>query len=418
MMVPGRVLLMLPESPYPARAGNALRDIQHFSVLASVGWQPVLALAANRPDLRGDCENRLLADVPCVRGGLRRHERRPVWATARLKIAYAVGSRQNPFAWWLDAEDLERFVRRAAIETQPAAILLRSLFVQVIPAIRRVFHGRLVVDCHDADEHLARELLATTSGIRRIGPWANWRGVRRSMRTFLPQADEVWAVSDEDARRIVDLAPRAAVRTVRTGMERLPDARSLPGDGRTVLLVANFAYGPNAAGAQWLLQHVWPDILERRPDARLVLAGAGSPRVLARTVATAPRVELHGLVDDLEPFYQAAAVVVVPVRHGSGTRLKMIDAWRHGKAVVTTAKGAEGLSADAESVIVADDPRAFAAATVRLLDDAALRGRMGARALAVFERCFSYEAIAGAVSPTWRIGSGTASRLDRLPRSA
>jgi glycosyltransferase involved in cell wall biosynthesis len=96
----------------------------------------------------------------------------------------------------------------------------------------------------------------------------------------------------------------------------------------------------------------------------------------------------------------------------------MIDAWRHGKAVVTTTKGAEGLSADAESVIVADDPRAFAAATVRLLDDAALRGHMGARALAVFDRCFSYEAIAGAVSPHWRIGPGTASRLDFLPRSA
>lgn len=417
-MVPGRVLLVLPESPYPARAGNALRDLQHVSVLASVGWEPVLALAANRRDLRADCESRLLADVPCVRGRLPRHERRSVPATVRLKIAYALGGLENPFAWWLDREDLQRFVQHAATETDPDTILLRSLFVHLIPAIRRGFHGRVVVDCHDADEHLARELLATTRGLRRIGPWANWRGVRRSMRAFLPEADEVWAVSDEDASRIVDQAPRAAVRTVRTGMDCIPDARSLPGDGRTVLLVANFAYGPNAAGAHWLLHHVWPAVLERRPDARLVLAGGGSPRALARAAVTAPGVELHGLVDDLEPLYEGAAVVVVPVRSGSGTRLKMIDAWRHGKAVVTTVKGVEGLPADPESVIVADDPRAFAAATVRLLDDAALRGQMGARALAVFETCLSYEAIAAALPLHWRIRPCAPSRIHPLLQSA
>lgn len=417
-MVPARVLLVLPESPYPARAGNALRDLQHVSVLARVGWEPVLAVAANRRDVRADPEDPPLARVPCIRGRLPRHERRSAWATVGLKVAYAFGSRQNPFAWWLDRDDLERFVHRAAVEIQPGTIVLRSLFVHLIPAIRRGFQGRVVVDCHDADEHLARELLGTVRGVRRIGPWANWRGVRRCMRAFLPEADEVWAVSDEDAGRIVDLAPRASVRTVRTGMERLPDARSLPGDGRTVLMVANFGYGPNAAGAEWFLQRVWSAVLERHPNARLVLAGAGSPRALARAAVTVPGVERHGPVDDLEPLYASAAVVVVPIRSGGGTRLKMIDAWRHGKAVVTTFKGVEGLPANPDSVIVADDPRAFAAATVRLLDDAALRRQLGARALALFDTCLSYEAIAAALPLHWRRRSCAASQVRPLPQSA
>jgi glycosyltransferase involved in cell wall biosynthesis len=303
----------------------------------------------------------------------------------------------------LDTSELHAFVTRAITAARAGTIVLRSLFVHTIPTIRRMFAGRLIVDCHDADEHLARELMTTVRGPRRIGPWANWRGVRRCMQTFLPAADEVWAVSDDDSCRLLSLVPQARVTTVRSGMETLVHSGVRAGDWRTVLLVANYGYGPNADGARWLIRDAWPLIVTRWPNARLVLAGAGAPRDLQCAAAAATGVEYRQYVDDLEPLYDEAAVVAVPVRVGGGTRLKVVDAWRHGKAVVSTSKGVEGLPAADRCTIVANDAAAFADATVRLLADIALRRELGSRALDTFERFLSLSAIAEAMPAHWHV---------------
>ena len=79
-------------------------------------------------------------------------------------------------------------------------LLIRSIFVHEIPALRGVWPGRIVVDCHDSDVHLAGELLKTVRGAARLGPWANLVGVRRTVRRYLPLADEVWAVSSAGSR--------------------------------------------------------------------------------------------------------------------------------------------------------------------------------------------------------------------------
>src|SRR5258705_1373669 len=128
----------------------------------------------------------------------------------------------------------------------------------------------MVVDCHDSDVHLAGELLSTVHGAARLGPWANLRGVRRAVARFLPLADEVWAVSAEDATRLAAEAPGARLLVVPSGMdERQATMAPNPGIDGTALLVANFGYGPNARGTEWLLRAVWPDVRRRVPTAAL-----------------------------------------------------------------------------------------------------------------------------------------------------
>src|SRR5918994_1873551 len=105
-MASARVLLIIPECPYPPRAGYALRDAQHVSILARLGWQPVLALAARRRDLSAGEKNDSLASVAWVRGNLPRDERHSRWSMTTRKIAYAAGSMQHPFACWLDSGNL------------------------------------------------------------------------------------------------------------------------------------------------------------------------------------------------------------------------------------------------------------------------------------------------------------------------
>ena len=106
-------------------------------------------------------------------------------------------------------------------------------------------------------------------------------------------------------------------------------------------------------------------------------------------------VEVVGTVPDVRPYLEEAAVVVVPILVGGGTRLKIYEAMAMGKAVVSTTIGAEGLVyTPGEHLLVADEPAAFAEAVVSLLEASQLRSRLGQSALRLVNDCFSAETVA------------------------
>jgi glycosyltransferase involved in cell wall biosynthesis len=262
-----------------------------------------------------------------------------------------------------------------------------------------VWPGRIVVDCHDSDVHLAGELLTTVRGPARLGPWANLLGVRRVVARYLPLADEVWAVSAEDATRLAGQARGARLLVVPSGMdERHAAAGATPGIDGTALLVANFGYGPNARGAEWLLRSVWPQVRGRLPTATLRLVGGRMPSALARLAATTPGVDVMGQVAQLAPLLRDAGVVVAPLLEGGGTRLKIVEAWSQGKAVVTTSKGIEGLPWSDAAVTVVDEASTFAARLRELMTDGERRRSLGAAALALFRQRLSWEMARRAVA--------------------
>jgi hypothetical protein len=388
-----RAILLLPESPYPPRCGNALRDVQQVYLLRQMGFQPILALIQPRFDLSLAEEQEALANVPvhyAPKQGTRCESR---WALVRRKVSYVLGGGRHPFAWWAESANPAEFLQRTVLETQPTVVLVRSTFVHLLPQLRSVFKGRVIVDCHDADVHLAEEMVRMVAGYRKLGPWANVKGVRRVVRKFLPLADEVWAVSQEDAARIRRDAPNVRVIVVPSGVPDVPDVTVSPGDGTEVLLVANYGYGPNANGAAWLLKYVWSAVLQRIPGATLHLVGGRMPCCLSALASRFPGVRVHGLVPDLEPFYQAAGLVVVPVLEGSGTRLKIVDAWGHGKAVLTTSKGAEGLPDPQGAAVFCDRASDFADEAIRLMTDSTARTTIGKAGLRKVARELSYSAI-------------------------
>src|SRR5438270_13359550 len=107
-------------------------------------------------------------------------------------------------------------------------------------------------------------------------------------------------------------------------------------------------------------------------------------------------VEHTGYVADCRPYVRDAACFVVPLRVGGGTRLKILDAWAMGKAVVSTSVGCEGLAAeDGRNILIRDDPAEFARAVCAVLRDQSLRARLGAAARATGEQHYSWERIGG-----------------------
>jgi len=153
-------------------------------------------------------------------------------------------------------------------------------------------------------------------------------------------------------------------------------------------------YRPNIDAALHLVEDVWPLVRRRLPDATLAIVGRGEPAERRRLQQ--PGVELTGEVPDVRPFLRRAAVVTVPVRMGGGTRLKVLEGLALGRPMVSTTLGCEGIAVrDGEHLLIADGAEAFAGAIVRLFEDAATAGALGAAGRALMERSYSW-ALAGA----------------------
>jgi glycosyltransferase involved in cell wall biosynthesis len=142
-------------------------------------------------------------------------------------------------------------------------------------------------------------------------------------------------------------------------------------------------------------EEMLPHIAAAVPEVTLTAVGRDPTGALRRLAQENPRIELTGTVPDIRPYVAAGEVYVVPMRVGSGTRLKIFEAMAMGKAVVSTRMGAEGLPVQhGEHLLLADQPAEFAAAVVRLLRDKTLRQNLGAAARRLVEERYGNLAVA------------------------
>jgi glycosyltransferase involved in cell wall biosynthesis len=245
-----------------------------------------------------------------------------------------------------------------------------------------------IVDSHEIAYDLGRQFArAGGSLLRRAYADINWRKLRREELRTYRDADGVYLCSAADERRLLDQIPavRTAVIPNAADVEYYqPRADDPPPDGRTVLYFGLLSTTPNVDAVIHFIEDIWPRIAEANPEARCKIIGARPPASL-RALA-GPRVDLTGFVSDLRPHVAASAAVVVPLRLGGGTRLKIVEAMAMGKAIVSTTLGAEGIEAvPGRDLLIEDQPAPFANAVNRLLAEPGLATRIGesARQLAV-----------------------------------
>jgi glycosyltransferase involved in cell wall biosynthesis len=207
------------------------------------------------------------------------------------------------------------------------------------------------------------------------------------------RAHRIVTMSPEDAARLRRFHPGLRVTVSPMGVDCVefrPPAAPVP-PATDILFVGHFGHPPNADAVRFLVHEVLPRL--GRP-ARLRVVGRAAPAEIA-ALARPGAVEVAGAVPDVRPELAAAAVVVAPVRFGTGMRGKVLEALGMGRPVVTTTLGAEGLGATSgRHLLVADDAAAFAAAVRGLLDDPALAARVGASGRALVETRFDWDAIA------------------------
>lgn len=218
-----------------------------------------------------------------------------------------------------------------------------------------------------------------------------WRKLRAQEAKACTRADVTVAVSEDDRQKLADIAPGMRGVTVPTGVDTTyftPDGHVERGAG--LVFSGSMDWHPNEDAVVYFAEAVLPRIRTEIPDASFTIVGRNpGPRV--RGLAAHPGVFVTGTVDDVRPSIGEAAVYVVPIRAGSGTRLKIFEALAMGKPVVSTTVGAEGLGLEpGRHFVPADDPAAFAGAVVSLLRDPARRRALGGAGRALVEANYSW----------------------------
>ena len=259
---------------------------------------------------------------------------------------------------------------------------------------------RECADCVILDLHNIESVLH--EGCARTEPWPQkaahhrFAALARNMeREWIGRFDMVFVPSEADRQRVIELAPAACV-------EIYPNAiplREQPSveEENVIAFSGNWEYHPNLTAVKFFQSRIWPRLRREDPELRWRLIGQNEGAI-RRFTSGDPRIELTGPLDDPITELAKARLVVVPLLSGSGTRVKILEAWAAGRPVVSTSIGAEGLAAgDGDNIRLADGETPFAKAVLELLRDKKERGRLGTEGRRTYEREGSWPA-------AWRAG--------------
>jgi glycosyltransferase involved in cell wall biosynthesis len=246
--------------------------------------------------------------------------------------------------------------------------------------------ARLVLDLHNIESELggARARLAGWPASQLHDRFAT--AYRALENEYLPEFDAVLVASEVDRARVN--APNVIVYP-----NSLPpcDPPAVP-EQDAIAFSGNMDYDPNIDAVRWFRREIWPLIVRRYPKLEWRLVGM-HPESVAHLVTDDPRIRLVGPVDDAIAELGIAKLCVVPLRAGSGTRFKILEAWAARRAVISTTIGAEGLGArDGEHLLLADSAASFANAVIRLLETPELRAHLGERGRSLFEQRYTWPA--------------------------
>ncbi len=400
MMAPrdkARVLVLHPHLPYPPSQGADIRNYRLLKWLSDRFEVDLVAFSDEpvAPD----------SPLPGMVGKLMVRPF-PKRSLARRALSTFFSSRPDMALRLFDRGMLEE-IASTVRSSDYAAIHIEGIemapygFAAAEMLERRGSRTKIVFDDHNAEYMLQRSAFLTDvrNPLRFPGAvysFLQWRKLARYERSICSKAWKVIGVSRKDAEAIESLVPGLSVIVIPNGVD-VPYYRDYPAvedtAEPTLVFTGKMDYRPNVDAMLWFVSEIWPSVKRRRPDVKLVVVGQ-KPHPKLRGLGKMPGVSLTGFVPDVRPFMASASVFVVPLRMGSGTRLKVLQAMAMGKAIVSTSVGAEGLGVEnGRELLLADSPEDFADAVVALLDDEALRRRLGAAAMEFVSERFDWSVI-------------------------
>lgn len=378
-----RVLVVGAWFPYPPRWGWAMRVYHLTRQLASRHDVTLMTYGT-----KADRENvaRLEQDNLAVETVAREAPSR----AARRKDQLASLVSRTPFEPYTTySREMQEAIDRLFAERPYDVVHLESTLVWPFRFPER---PHIVLDEHNVDyETYSRMREGTRSPLRKAFYRVEQARVRRYEQEAWRRSSGCVLTSAREEAMVREAAPGTPTAVVPNGVDTeyfRPEQHEV----RPHTLVFNglLDYRPNLDASLFLVDEVLPLVRRSHPDARVVIVGRGGPAELAQL--RRPHVEATGEVPDVRPYLGQAEAVVVPIMAGSGTRFKVVEGLAMEKPMVSTAVGSEGIGVeDGKHLLIADTPEAFAAAIVRLFDDAALARSLGRVGRDFVQREYSWD---------------------------
>jgi len=208
--------------------------------------------------------------------------------------------------------------------------------------------------------------------------------------------------------RAADLSKRISSIPIAVDTKKLQPVARRPGS-TNIMTMGSLHYPPNADGIRWFLQEVFPLIQRQMPYVTLTVIGKSPPIDFVQMANESNgAIEVTGFVDDLTPYMERAALMVVPVRAGSGMRVRLLEAFARAMPTVTTTIGLEGITATHDQeILVADTPQTFAAETIRLLQDQDLQKRLAENGRFLAENKYDWQVALRQMDKVYAKAAGT-----------
>ncbi|MEP4078164.1 glycosyltransferase family 4 protein [Haloferula sp.] len=385
--------------------GAALRNWQNIQGLAKLGEVDVLSLGdedgANRaPNLPGvrDWKHFEMATFPVANGG-RRSRRWMLQPGCHPSIARY--ERPEVIRW---------IQERVASTNYDVAVVEELSLARYIPILKEA-GIRVVFDAHNVEATLRAEM-DKASGDRgaslrsRFSGWLLSRRLMMEERKAARDSDVVWACSDLDASIIAREYDKPATTVPNgvnvdayqhTGLEA--DSEDWARAPLTLVFLGSYSYYPNEEAAMRLIEGVMPLVRKSHADAKLILIGRDPTSRMLEASKADDSIVVTGGVPSVMPYLKAPGIVTIPLTLGSGTRLKILEAFAAGSPVVSTAKGAEGLDVvDGKELRICETAEEMAAAAIKLWNDRAARTSQCAEALNLVRNGYSWPVAASRIS--------------------
>lgn len=260
-------------------------------------------------------------------------------------------------------------------------VQLEGLYVCCyIPVIRKYSRARIAYRAHNVESKIWERIAENSSGLKKIYLGIQARRLKNFEQQQLSKIDALVAITDNDASVFMQLGASCPVFVAPFGI----DPADYPGiharqDYLSLFHLGAMDWIPNQEGIRWFLQEVWDELHEKFPEMKFYVAGRSFPQWLKSWKQ--PGVIIVGKVEDSRSFISGKAIMVVPLKSGSGMRVKIIESMALGKAIVSTSIGAEGIAfTNGKNILIADTPGQFIDAISRLLSNKDYMEEMGRNA--------------------------------------
>jgi glycosyltransferase involved in cell wall biosynthesis len=384
IMVRLRILQISPRLPYPPDSGGSIGIYNITKHLALRGHKITLAALVNElkqvPELEKHCQLkqiRVNIDLPKYK----------IFSNMFSRTPYTISKYQSSLA----REILLNLVDQDKFDIVYLDHLHTAYYGE---AIKRSYHLPIVLREHNVETRIMERLYRNaTNPIIRFWAYVQYRKLRAYEIHMCEMFDKCLMTTYVDEKWIKEANPKINTSIIPAGVDTtFFHPLEVEEDPYSILFIASMDWLPNVDGFLWFYKEIFPLILRYEQRTKLVVIGQNPPKMIRKLASE--NVIIIGYVKDVRPYIAKASLLVVPLRIASGIRIKILNAFAMGKAVVSTSIGCEGIEVKhKEQLCIADTKEAFAESVIALMNDPVERKRLGEAGRALIHAKYRWEHI-------------------------